>query len=131
MNTFWLIPKFLSILRKKCHVWILGNFKNLSSLKQTIWNKYILGLNWEIMFHYKIPLLQIQLKMFHYCKLLLCCEHIQWPKYSQLAGLEPTLPEGIWFQVRRLNHSATTAFRYMQIQCSWMEMMQEPLCAET
>ena len=32
-------------------------------------------------------------------------------KYSQLAGsgFEPALPEGIWFLVRRLNHSATTA----------------------
>ena len=30
-------------------------------------------------------------------------------KNSQLAGFEPALPEGIWFQVRRLNHSATTA----------------------
>ena len=28
---------------------------------------------------------------------------------SQSVGLEPTLPEGIWFLVRRLNHSATTA----------------------
>ena len=28
---------------------------------------------------------------------------------SQSAGLEPALPEGIWFLVRRLNHSATTA----------------------
>jgi hypothetical protein len=28
---------------------------------------------------------------------------------SQLAGFEPALPEGIWFQVRRLNRSATTA----------------------
>ena len=29
--------------------------------------------------------------------------------YSQLTGFEPALPEGIWFRVRRLNHSATTA----------------------
>lgn len=28
---------------------------------------------------------------------------------AQLVGFEPTLPEGIWFRVRRLNHSATTA----------------------
>ena len=28
---------------------------------------------------------------------------------SQSVGFEPTLPEGIWFLVRRLNHSATTA----------------------
>ncbi len=28
---------------------------------------------------------------------------------SQSAGFEPALPEGIWFRVRRLNHSATTA----------------------
>ena len=28
---------------------------------------------------------------------------------SRSVGLEPTLPEGIWFLVRRLNHSATTA----------------------
>ena len=31
---------------------------------------------------------------------------------SRSVGLEPTLPEGIWFLVRRLNHSATTAFLY-------------------
>ncbi len=34
-------------------------------------------------------------------------------KYQKVApqsvGFEPTLPEGIWFLVRRLNHSATTA----------------------
>ena len=29
---------------------------------------------------------------------------------SQSVGFEPTLPEGIWFLVRRLNHSATTAY---------------------
>ena len=29
---------------------------------------------------------------------------------AQSVGLEPTLPEGIWFLVRRLNHSATTAW---------------------
>ena len=29
--------------------------------------------------------------------------------YTQSVGFEPTLPEGIWFLVRRLNHSATTA----------------------
>ena len=29
---------------------------------------------------------------------------------SQSVGLEPTLPEGIWFLVRRLNHSAKTAW---------------------
>ena len=29
---------------------------------------------------------------------------------SQSVGFEPTLPEGIWFLVRRLNHSATTAW---------------------
>ena len=34
---------------------------------------------------------------------------ISWWKNSQSVGLEPTLPEGIWFLVRRLNHSATTA----------------------
>ena len=28
---------------------------------------------------------------------------------SQLVGFEPTLPEGNWFRVSRLNHSATTA----------------------
>ena len=28
---------------------------------------------------------------------------------ARSAGLEPALPEGIWFLVRRLNHSATTA----------------------
>ena len=32
---------------------------------------------------------------------------------SQSVGFEPTLPEGIWFLVRRLNHSATTARRYL------------------
>ena len=30
-------------------------------------------------------------------------------KLSQLVGFEPTLPEGNWFLVSRLNHSATTA----------------------
>ena len=30
-------------------------------------------------------------------------------KYSQSVGFEPTLPEGIWFLVRRLNRSAMTA----------------------
>ena len=30
-------------------------------------------------------------------------------KLSQLVGFEPTLPEGNWFRVSRLNHSATTA----------------------
>ena len=35
-----------------------------------------------------------------------------WKKdISQSVGFEPTLPEGIWFLVRRLNHSATTAAR--------------------
>ena len=29
---------------------------------------------------------------------------------TQPVGFEPTLPEGIWFRVRRLNHSATTAW---------------------
>ena len=29
---------------------------------------------------------------------------------SRSVGLEPTLPEGIWFLVRRLNHSAMTAY---------------------
>ncbi len=29
--------------------------------------------------------------------------------FSQSAGFEPALPWGIWFRVRRLNHSATTA----------------------
>ena len=29
---------------------------------------------------------------------------------SQSVGFEPTLPEGIWFLVRRLNHSATTVY---------------------
>ena len=34
----------------------------------------------------------------------------RWIKtHSQSAGFEPALPEGIWFLVRRLNHSATTA----------------------
>ncbi len=28
---------------------------------------------------------------------------------SQSVGFEPTLPEGNWFLVSRLNHSATTA----------------------
>ncbi len=30
--------------------------------------------------------------------------------FAQLVGFGPTLPEGIWFRFRRLNHSATTAF---------------------
>ena len=30
-------------------------------------------------------------------------------KYPQSVGFEPTLPEGNWFLVSRLNHSATTA----------------------
>jgi hypothetical protein len=34
-------------------------------------------------------------------------------KDSQSVGFEPTLPEGIWFLVRRLNRSATTA-SYLQ-----------------
>ena len=29
--------------------------------------------------------------------------------FSQSVGFEPTLPEGNWFRVSRLNHSATTA----------------------
>ena len=29
-----------------------------------------------------------------------------------MVGFEPTLPEGIWFRVRRLNHSATSASCY-------------------
>ena len=33
---------------------------------------------------------------------------------AQSVGFEPTLPEGIWFLVRRLNHSATTASWYCQ-----------------
>ncbi len=33
---------------------------------------------------------------------------------SQSAGFEPALPEGIWFRVRRLNHSATTAYIFWQ-----------------
>ena len=32
---------------------------------------------------------------------------------SRSVGLEPTLPEGIWFLVRRLNHSATTASYFL------------------
>ena len=34
-----------------------------------------------------------------------CCQKF----FTQSVGFEPTLPEGIWFLVRRLNHSATTA----------------------
>ena len=30
--------------------------------------------------------------------------------FTQSVGFEPTLPEGIWFLVRRLNHSAMTAY---------------------
>ena len=34
----------------------------------------------------------------------------QWNlKFTQSVGFEPTLPEGNWFLVSRLNHSATTA----------------------
>ena len=35
-------------------------------------------------------------------------------KLSQLVGFEPTLPEGNWFLVSRLNHSATTAILYFK-----------------
>ena len=33
-------------------------------------------------------------------------------KWAHPVGFEPTLPEGIWFLVRRLNHSAKTAWHY-------------------
>ena len=36
---------------------------------------------------------------------------------SQSAGFEPALPEGNWFLVSRLNHSATTASWYFGIDC--------------
>ncbi len=32
---------------------------------------------------------------------------------SRSVGFEPTLPEGIWFLVRRLNRSATTAYIFL------------------
>ena len=36
-------------------------------------------------------------------------QHHSKKSLSQLVGFEPTLPEGNWFRVSRLNHSATTA----------------------
>ena len=36
-------------------------------------------------------------------------------KYSQPAGFEPALPKGIWFRVRRLNHSATSAMTFCEV----------------
>ena len=42
-------------------------------------------------------------------------------KFSQSAGFEPALPEGNWFQVSRLNHSATTAGHiYMKHLCPFL-----------
>ena len=42
--------------------------------------------------------------------------HMVWPWYSKICpqpvGFEPTLPEGNWFRVSRLNRSATTAARW-------------------
>ena len=52
---------------------------------------------------YKNEVLQ---KSWHFTKILKKCY------ISRSVGLEPTLPEGIWFLVRRLNHSATTALCY-------------------
>ena len=45
---------------------------------------------------------------------LYSCGEISWLKkcLSQSAGFEPALPKGIWFRVRRLNHSATIALYY-------------------
>ena len=34
---------------------------------------------------------------------------------SQTAGFEPALPKGIWFRVRRLNHSATSAMTFCEV----------------
>ena len=43
-------------------------------------------------------------------------------KLSQLVGFEPTLPEGNWFLVSRLNHSATTAgWSVMPMTRVWMK----------
>ena len=42
-------------------------------------------------------------------------------KFSQSAGFEPALPEGNWFLVSRLNHSATTAGHiYMKHLCPFL-----------
>ena len=38
-------------------------------------------------------------------------------KISRSVGLEPTLPEGIWFLVRRLNHSARLSFLEISNYC--------------
>ena len=45
---------------------------------------------------------------------------------SRSVGLEPTLPEGIWFLVRRLNHSATTAsYKLLNICISFILLLNE------
>ena len=46
--------------------------------------------------------------------------------FSQSVGFEPTLPEGNWFLVSRLNHSATTAHVFLKI--TYQSMIQL-LCA--
>ena len=40
---------------------------------------------------------------------------------TQPVGFEPTLPEGIWFRVRRLNHSATAALRVSPVRILGVE----------
>ena len=49
---------------------------------------------------------------------------------SRSVGLEPTLPEGIWFLVRRLNHSATTAcyqFVLKNSKCFYFQSLESIL----
>ena len=51
------------------------------------------------------------LQMWQRKNLVLVWQMWESKKYSQSAGFEPALPEGNWFLVSRLNHSATTADR--------------------
>ena len=46
--------------------------------------------------------------------------------FSQSVGFEPTLPEGNWFLVSRLNHSATTATLFHPRHfCPFVALMQK------
>ena len=47
-------------------------------------------------------------------------------KLSQLVGFEPTLPEGNWFLVSRLNHSATTA--ELKGPATSLANIEQPIC---
>ena len=47
--------------------------------------------------------------------------------HAQSVGFEPTLPEGIWFLVRRLNHSATTACSILRVDVRNVTYPQEKL----